>query len=255
MLTVDNATKKEEKMNRQGTKMLAGMMAMVMACSGCYTTGLSMHETGKYNYSNFVYSLYEGRQTSSRKQVTFNAPIKLGVAQVGESSVHTAMMDALEKEKGMFIKVVSLPLGGIQGNRYGSDDQDINVSDRVRKLCLLAEDMGLDYVFLFGGSAESGSQTTLPAILDITIIGAFVVPSQKVVLESKASGALIDVKDRSIVFMVSADHKVQKMYPSALSPSSYSGYGNDGSAFYSTQREILIGKLAGEFTEKIKIYF
>ncbi|HSV43233.1 MAG TPA: hypothetical protein VLJ10_01635 [Candidatus Bathyarchaeia archaeon] len=240
-------------MNRQGIKMLAGMMALVMVCSGCYTTGLSMHETGKYNYSNFVYSLYEGRQTSSRKQITFNSPIKLGVAQVGESSVHSVMMDALEEEKGLFTKVVSLPLGGIQGNRYGSDHQDINISDRVRKLCLLAEDMGLDYVFLFGGSAESGQQTMLPAILDITIVGMFIVPSQKVVLESKASGALIDVKDRSVIFMVSADQKVKKMYPTALSPAA--SYGNDGSAFYSTQREILIGKLAEEFTEKVKMYF
>jgi hypothetical protein len=42
-------------------------------------------------------------------------------------------------------------------------------------------------------------------VLDLTIVGAFVVPSKQITAEAKASGAVIDLKTGRVVLTASAD--------------------------------------------------
>ncbi len=238
--------------------MVLGVLILAVSVSGCYTTGLSAQERGLYNYSNLVYGLYSDKsQTRQSAARIFNPqePIKLGVAQVGENVPSPAMMESLKKQTQMFTQVTGLPLGGIQSegtSYYQQNDSEKDVSDRVMTLCAIAEDMGLDYVFLYGGSAEVASQATAWSLLDLTIVGAYVVPSRKVQLDINSVGVLIDVKDRRPIVLVSANHQARSRVAAIYSPDYY-GTGQEVS--FVEQRNIAVAQLADEFVEKMKIYF
>ncbi|HSA30263.1 MAG TPA: hypothetical protein P5160_00515 [Candidatus Omnitrophota bacterium] len=231
---------------------------LVFSVSGCYTTGLSSKELGIYNYSNIVYGLYSEKEKIEKPAARVfdpQEPMKLGVAQVGEDVPHLAMLEALKKETGMFSQVLGLPLGGLQGNGnvyYAQNQNEIDVSGRIIQLCNMAEDMGLDYVLLYGGTAELASQPTAWSILDITIVGAYLVPSRKIQLDISSVGVLVDVKDRRPIILVNANQQARSRVAAIQSPEYY-GSGQD--VFLLDQKRIAVEKLAAQFVEKMKIYF
>ncbi len=243
-------------MEKKTSLKLILVLILAVSVSGCYTTGLSSQERGIYNYSNLVYGLYENKQQQQPAARIFDpqGPIKLGVAQVGEHVPSPVMMESLKKETQMFAQVTGLPLGGIQGqeNYYQQNDKESDVSGRVQKLCSMAEDMGLDYVFLYGGSAEVATQATAWSLLDLTIVGAYVVPSRKVQLEINSVGVLIDVKDRRPIVLANTNHQARSRVAAIQSPEYYGG-GQEIS--FVQQKNIAVSQLATEFVEKMKMYF
>jgi len=71
-------------------------------------------------------------------------------------------------------------------------------------------DMGMDYLFIYGGRSSITSGECV-AGLDLTIVGAFVVPSREIRASGKAAGAMIDAHSGNVVFIASADTEQTKM--------------------------------------------
>ena len=77
----------------------------------------------------------------------------------------------------------------------------------------LAKDLGTDYIFLFGGSADYGTSVSWIQILDLSIVGGFIIPSNTIKAEGRAVGALIDVQTGKVLFMVNAEARKKGYAP------------------------------------------
>ena len=75
-------------------------------------------------------------------------------------------------------------------------------AERMRRY---AADLGADYLFLYGGTLDQSQTSTPLAAMNLTVIGAFLVPSQKLDADVKAAGSLVDVRSGRVVLSVSAD--------------------------------------------------
>ena len=226
-----------------------GFGIFLFALTGCTTTGLSLREKGSFNYSNFIYGLYgkEKAVPSGVKKVV--KPIKLAVAQVGENTPPQAVLDKLQKESGMISQVMALPLGGNDyPDYYQNNNNNAKVEDfekKMEKVQLLAQDLGADYIFLFGGSTDYGYTPSFWQIFDITIIGAYIIPSTKHEVEGRVSGALIDAKDGRVVFVTEAQSNLIKYTPS------YMNYYDGNNQILKQIRDDLVKKLTEEFVRKL----
>ncbi len=192
-------------------KKLFLLLIVLVIFAGCYTTGLSPRESGSYNYSNFVYSLYDSVQFRPFDEPQkIMLPMKLGIAQVGESSPSQLMVDILKDESGLFDKVSVIPSG------LGKDSNNRKEKFKTAKVELsqmrrLANDLGVDYIFLFGGSADIGRTGNWLEVFDLTGVGAMILPSQKIRIEGQSSGALIDIKSGKVLMSVSTESSLKAM--------------------------------------------
>ena len=230
---------------------LSALLLAAVLVSGCYTTGLSLRESGNFNYSNFIYGLYGDKTSVSEKDKKIERPIRLAVAQVGESAPHKAVIEKLENEKYLVSKIVPLPAGGSEPNYYSNNDNKNNIEEfekRMIKMRQLAKDLEADYIFLFGGSADIGATPNFFQFFDITLIGGFIVPSNKIEAEGRASGVLIDVETGKVLFLVSSDAKMSSYVPT------YILQGEQDQVLVKVRNE-LVTKLVDEFVEKLKGYF
>ena len=112
---------------------LTALLFAVFVMTGCTGTGLSLRERGSFNYSNFVYGLYdkEGAPKSEKRNV--NRPIKLAVAQVGENAPPQSLIDKLRGEHNLFSQVIPLPAGGTEPQYYGNE-KNYNTAEFEEKM-------------------------------------------------------------------------------------------------------------------------
>ena len=220
---------------------------LAIAVSGCYTTGLSMRETGQFNYSNLIYGLYD-ESDSAAKQEVLDKPIKLAVAQVGENAPPVAMLNALAEQKYLISKVSVIPAGGSETN-YGNNQNNTNKEEfnkRMVKMRKLAKDLGANYIFLFGGSADYGYTANWLQFFDITLVGGYILPSNKITAEGRAAGALISVETGRVVFLVNSEAKKQARSATFTVDSRQE-------EVVVKLRDDLVVSLADEFIEKLKM--
>jgi hypothetical protein len=221
-------------------------LAAVCLVTACEATGLSSDEHAGADYSNYILSLQPG--PACRSTQTLATPIRLAVGQVGETAPPQNMLDKLDSQGGFITPVVGLPLPDGPESRYAYDNQAktslADYSARVKSVCSLAQSAGANYVFLFGGNIDSWRKNNFLTVLDITIVGAFIVPSSKIEMEGKASGTLIDAATIEPVFFVSVDSKTSATTPDYLA----AGKTGDMRA---RLRDELIDKLTGELIGKI----
>ena len=201
-------------MRRIGPWLGIGLMGMLLA--GCSTLGLSQRETRAQNYATYVYALYDRQEAQQTPAASTppQAPLKMAVAQIGEVAPPQAMLAALQQEVGLVRTVQGIP--GIfelertdqgQPNRPTESASDIRqrASTQIQQMLRVARDLGTDYLFLYGGSVDYGARPTSWSLLDLTIVGGYVIPSQELKGTSRVSGALVDVASGCVVLLVSAD--------------------------------------------------
>jgi rhombotail lipoprotein len=163
------------------------------------------------SYPTFIMSLYD--DTKPQRTPMPTAPLRVAVAQVGELVPPQAMLDHLRRNKGMFQRVEGLPAvfdDYSQSGALPTTPKQIT-RDRVARLQRMTQDLGLDYLFLYGDTVSSYTRENPLQILDLTIVGAFVIPSREVRANGKAAGALVDAKTGSVIFIASADTEQAKM--------------------------------------------
>lgn len=178
------------------------MVVFVLAMSGCETSGLSMREGGRNTFSSVLYTLMGDKDVEANSKDSLSFPITLAVAQVGEISPPINVMNHLRDDIHIH-KVIGLPADFKDGGSYQHDNTSVqDFANKVNKMKNLSKNFGADYLFVYGGTIDSSVQTSWTSFFDITIIGSFIIPSQKVHLEGSASGVLFDVHSGETVVLV-----------------------------------------------------
>ena len=80
-------------------------------------------------------------------------------------------------------------------------------------------------------------------LLDITIVGAYIFPSNRITAEGRAAGALIDVVTGQVVLMVNSEAKKEQAVPT------FAAYDQQGQVVVKLRDE-LVSSLSKEFIEK-----
>ena len=125
------------------------------------------------------------------------------------------MLDQLRKEPALIDTAVPVP-GNFDAtvrptttpsprDADGHTPAERQAREHVAHMRRYAADMGMNYLFLFGGTIDHGSASTGLSVLDLTVVGAFVVPSQAIEVTGRASGTLIEVDSGRVVLAVTAE--------------------------------------------------
>jgi hypothetical protein len=141
-------------------------------------------------------------------------PATVGVVQVGEVAPPQPMIDALRKEPAVFSRIETLPLSPSYATYDPVAQQTVQPRPTLDPVRRLAADAGLDYLLLVGGSIDRDTSGTPLSLLDITIVGAFAVPSQETRGTAKAVAALIDVPTGRVIANSSAEARRSSLVPS-----------------------------------------
>ena len=201
-----------------------GIAALAMA-SGCSTSGLSPHEGGQQSYPMLMYTATEPYAVPSAGPTPIRTPARVAVAQIGEVAPPQAMVDGLRSHPELFRRVV--PVSGVftspeaeaSARGYNPGEQPSRPdaqADQLAHMRSMAAGLGMDYLLVFGGTIDHGNQGSGLQLLDLTIVGAFVVPSHGVTVNGRAAGSLIDVHTGQIVMDYSAESKGTGAAPSAF---------------------------------------
>jgi hypothetical protein len=195
----------------------------VAAVAGCESAGLSPREVPGRSQSAYLYALYADMPAEQRNAPLppMRLPASVAVVQVGEAAPPAALMATLRGDAGVFGRVETLPgvlhEGGDHyyeaGQRRGPDVTEQNRA-QVSGLRSLAADLGMDYLLLVGGTVDYGTSGTPLSVMDLTIVGAFVVPSRETRASAKANGALIDVRTGRVLVNSSAEADRDTLVPS-----------------------------------------
>ena len=168
---------------------ICSVLALGAVCllAGCETTGLSSHDRAGVSYPRYILGLQP--KAAQHPPQKLAAPIRLAVAQVGESSPPRNMMDKLERNPRLIVSVVGLPLpgepsGNYSGSRAEEKDHPEDFAAKIKTICGVAQSVGADYLFLFGGNIDSWQNRNGLAFLDFTIIGGAIIPSAKIHCEN-----------------------------------------------------------------------
>jgi hypothetical protein len=184
----------------------------VAALAGCESTGLSPREAAGRNFSSYVYSLDAPTQSADAPPAKLVLPSRLAVAQVGEVAPPTSFLNKLRSRPGLFSRVEGISGAvGVEPEDRSHDDADSTITTEsqaqreVARMQRIARQMGMDHLLLVGGTIDQVTKENGLSLLDLTIVGAFVVPSKQVDAEAKASGALIDLSTGRVLLFASAD--------------------------------------------------
>jgi hypothetical protein len=141
--------------------------------------------------------------------VHLDFPARVSVVQVGEIAPPQTMLTTLRSHRELFQKVSS-QTGTFNQNRDGDPHE------RLAAMRTLASNLGSQYLLVFGGNIDAGNQETGLAILNLTIVGCFVVPSTAVAVSGKSAGSLVDVSSGRVLMNFSADTKGEGLVPTAF---------------------------------------
>jgi hypothetical protein len=117
------------------------------------------------------------------------------------------MTAALAEQKTLFTRVEGIPAGSDidtarTHNRPGQSAP--NPGDAIRWMLDYAGHSGADYLLVYGGTIDTIATPGALSILDLTILGAYVIPGHEVKASCRAAGALIHVPTGRVVANVSA---------------------------------------------------
>ena len=208
-------------MRSQPTKAIVATSATaaLLLLGGCSASGLSFREGGGRTQGSYLAAMYADVDASSfgsQRRAPFTAPANLAVAQVGEISPPAAMLAKLREHSAQFRRVEAIPAVGDDQPNWGPRGEAESSSRRqVNALRNMAASTGADYLLLVGGTVDRTDNATPFSVLNLTIIGAFVVPSHQTRALMKASGALIDVRTGQVVSISSAEIEDGQVAPYA----------------------------------------
>jgi hypothetical protein len=201
-------------------QLLLGLAPLVLL-GGCVSSEERVGRVGQgQDYSRYVFSMYDQPQAGATSALPASFPMNVAVAEVGQLQPDPQLLEKLRKDKGLFARVE--PITGISsGNSYDQANGAVaqtegneatpacpaKVEDArlaLRRLQRLARDTGMDYLLITGVTVDSQAHSTPLSALELTIIGAFVAPSEQLTAQGQASAALIDLRADRIVFTTSA---------------------------------------------------
>lgn len=197
---------------------------LAVTLSGC---GYEARRSGQgTDYAKYVFALYDDScdrtaWTTSRPRF----PVNVAVAEIGELAPPPELIDGLRADTRSFRRVAAIP--GISDGDFHFDPYSRDATSgspntptvpsthsALRRLERLARDTGMDYLLLVGATVDSRTHPTPASILDLTIVGAYVVPSNNLSGQARASAILIDVRTEQVVMTSSATASDNTFAPS-----------------------------------------
>ena len=109
--------------------------------------------------------------------------------------------------------LAQLKLGGSADDLL--EDRKRVIREQVDSMRAFARDGGADYLLLFGGTVDHASTSTPLSIFDLTIVGAFIIPSKQIMAEGRAGAALIDVSSGRSVMTFNSQSKGDRLAATA----------------------------------------
>jgi hypothetical protein len=204
---------------------LAG--AAAVWCGGCNSDGLSPRESTN-GYADTVYQGQAGPTSPPTTRAdaappttepvgtadvrvlppfTARGPISVAVVQIGEVAPPASAVGAFERRSDLFARVDAL--AGRGGRDTAGNTDDLTVYRQG------AASLGDDYLLVCGGTLDRSQVSTVLSVFDLTIVGAFVVPSEQVTVKGRAAASLIDVRTGRLAFDVTAEAKASTLQPAA----------------------------------------
>ncbi|MDB5322857.1 MAG: hypothetical protein JWN40_4488 [Phycisphaerales bacterium] len=194
---------------------VVGVLGLAVV-AGCESSGLSPRETHGGDYSTYLYSLYDDGGATAQPgrpgaDVLLRAPLRVGVAQVGEVGPAEGVLARLRAEPTLFASVQAVPA---VFERMGQ--QTVDAAEARRRVSMMrqhARDLGMDYLLMYGGTMDFGSEQTSSGLLDLTIVGAYVMPSKDVKAVGRSAAAMVDVRTGRVVLSASSEGERKKWVP------------------------------------------
>jgi hypothetical protein len=142
--------------------------------------------------------------------------------QAGEVSPPQAMLDELAAHRELFSRVEGLleirddaALATLW--RSAREPEVIAAAQSaISRMRQAALDVGADYLLFIGGTVDHGTSATPLCVFDITIVGAFLVPSRAIHAVGKVSASLIDARTGRVVSIIGADAQRNGLAPSIM---------------------------------------
>ena len=227
------------------TRLCAAGLSLAIVAAGCESSGLSARETDHRDYSSYVHALYDepalppgspadspaGAQVPMEPQAPAKLvlPCRLAVAQVGEVAPPQAFLQKLRDQAGLFTRVETVSGISAEEGLVTGEAQDEGFTPRhvagppapgrawrnasarevarrdLARMRRQARDMGMDHLLVVGGTIDQTTQDNGLGVMDLTIVGAFVVPSKEIKAEARAAAALIDVPSGRVIMTASSD--------------------------------------------------
>jgi hypothetical protein len=265
MMAVSNRFRAPHARSARPTRVVATAAALTgcaLIAMSCSTTGLSTRDPAGTAYPQVVSALADPGLLASSSGTSADTtaqparpvpPLKVAVAQLGEIAPPKAVIDRLIKEPGLFAVAEPLTAPAFDGPsawsyRSGPGSavaQREAVRHAIVEMRNLARDMGCDYVFAFGGTCDRATTDTPLSLADLTIVGAFVVPSKEIRAEGRAAGALIDVRSGRVVMTVSASADDTRLAASVARE-------HDELALVTSLRDKMVTDLADRLVQRVK---
>lgn len=189
------------------------ILSLATASVGC-SSGISRREGSGHTQSLYLSELLDGSDIKSAgsERAPLRAPATLAVAQIGEVAPPQTMMTRLREKGTLFSRVEAIP--ALDSRSY-YDHRNRGRDDSIDTLRAMAGSLGLEYLLLVGGTVDELHSATPLSVLNLTIVGAFVVPSHRTVATMKASGALIEVRTGRLVSISVVEAKAEQLRPLA----------------------------------------
>jgi len=202
-------------MRKDTIKLAACGLLVAGAVAGCASTGLSYRESPGRSYpselrSMYAYAPYEPGTGQAPARPVFHGPARLTVAQVGEVAPPPSMIDTLSAERALFARVEGIPAGNDIGGPAQQTPQQHAPANATRVPSAMdwmlnyARQSGADYLLVYGGTMDTSEHQGALSMLDLTVVGAFIVPGHEVKATCRAAGVLIEVPTGHVVANVSA---------------------------------------------------
>ncbi|MBF0198407.1 MAG: hypothetical protein HQL32_11880 [Planctomycetes bacterium] len=169
---------------------------------GCQIQGLS----GPGKTTTLGYDL--SRLERVRSDEHSDLPLHLVVAQAGSLCPDEALLAELRKHPKLFRKITVIPASPELRN-LGNEVMQKDPNSIV----LQARRLGGDLLYLVGGKIETNSSRTPFSIVDLSIVGRYLAPSNKIQGQASIFGAIISVPSNELIMTVSESLSRSKYSP------------------------------------------
>ena len=221
---------------KSGVTGLGILMAVLLV--GCEYEGTQRGVAG-HDYAHDVFSVSDMSSGAPAGEPTLHFPLDVAVAEIGELAPRSAVLKTLRDRSELFGRVEGIP--GLVDSHDGGTDHGAEMS----KLQQVARNLGLEYLLIFGATVDHASRGTELTIFDLTIVGAFVIPSRQVSAQARASAAVIDLRTSRVVLIAGAESK------DSMLASAASAWGHEDQMIQAS-RENVNAELAGQIVQEAR---
>ena len=163
--------------------MFIAAVALLLAGTGCYTAS---DERGHV----VPIALYPTSDEPAAESVQMAAPADVLLVELGKVVPAPSTMGAVRGRPERVGRVI--PASGMtRATSWSSDNNEDELT--LERLLGVARSAGAECLLIVGGEAEGLDRLTALAVLDMTVIGAYLLPSHIVRIESRCSAVAIDV--------------------------------------------------------------